>query len=107
MQRERERELHGLPALLLPPARPRLAPILHPTALPPPTSHLAQAKKMADSMGNMSESHMELLAKLTRWVNRAIDAYQAAKAALLSQGLLVLALLVLLLAVVLRWAGWV
>jgi hypothetical protein len=62
---------------------------------------------MVDSLGNMSEQQMQLLARMTGYVNRAIDLYQRAKAMVLSRGLLVLSLLVLLLAVLLRWAGWI
>ncbi|GAB4821916.1 hypothetical protein N2152v2_008962 [Parachlorella kessleri] len=65
-----------------------------------------QAVKMRDSLGNMSEQHIQMLARLTGYLNRAIDLYQSAKALVLSQGLLVLSLAMLLLAVLLRWLGW-
>lgn len=41
------------------------------------------------------------------YLNRVIDAYQRTKALVLSQGLLVLALVALVVAVLLRWLGWV
>lgn len=62
---------------------------------------------MKDTLGGMSDQQMEALARITRYINILIDAFQKAKAFVLSQGLMVAALMVLLLAILLRWLGWI
>lgn len=41
------------------------------------------------------------------WANAALDFYRRAKAWAMSQGALTLAVVVLLIALLLRWLGWV
>lgn len=55
----------------------------------------------------LADKQLELLARLMTWVNAAIDFYRRAKAWVLSQGALTLAILVLVVALLLRWLGWV
>ena len=54
-----------------------------------------------------ADKHLELIARLMGWVNGALDTYRRAKAWALSQGALMLALLVLVVALLLRWLGWI
>lgn len=54
-----------------------------------------------------ADKHLELIARLMGWANAALDFYRRAKAWVLSQGALTLAVLVLLIALLLRWLGWV
>lgn len=53
-----------------------------------------------------ADKHLELMARLMGWVNAAIDMYRRTKAWVLSQGALALAILVLIVALLLRWLGW-
>lgn len=58
------------------------------------------------SPSSSADKHLELIARLMGGFNAALDAYRALKAWLLSQGALALAVAVLLLALLLRWLGW-
>lgn len=53
-----------------------------------------------------ADKHLEMMAKLMAWINAAIDFYRRAKAWVLSQGALAVAVLVLVVALLLRWLGW-
>lgn len=67
-----------------------------PTDLQPPRPVLPPA----------ADKHLELIARVMGWANAALDAYRRAKAFVLSQGGLALAILVLVVALLLRWLGW-
>ncbi|PSC71444.1 outer envelope 61-like [Micractinium conductrix] len=66
-----------------------------------------QAQSMVNSLDKVSDKHLELIARLMAWVNTVIGAWRTAKAWVMSQGALALALLILLVAVLLRWLGWI
>lgn len=53
-----------------------------------------------------ADKHLELMAKLMAWINATIDFYRRAKAWVLSQGALALAVLILVVALLLRWLDW-
>ncbi len=61
---------------------------------------------MLDQLGNLEDHHLELIARITGWVNTAIDGYQRARAWALGNAALVAALVVLAAAVLLRYLGW-
>lgn len=65
-----------------------------------PTTHPLTSPYQADK-------HLELIARLMAWFNAVLDAYRRAKAWVMSQGGLAVAVLVLLMAVLLRWLGWI
>lgn len=50
---------------------------------------------------------MELIARLMSYVNAVLNAYRRARDWVFSQGALALAVAVLLVALLLRWLGWV
>jgi hypothetical protein len=62
---------------------------------------------MADQMGQMSDSQLEWMTKVAAWMGMAAEAVQRVRRWARSHGALVVALVVLLLAVLLRWLGWV
>ncbi|KAL4458511.1 hypothetical protein ABPG75_013376 [Micractinium tetrahymenae] len=66
-----------------------------------------QARTMVDKLDAVSDKHLELIARLLRWFNAVVAAYQRAKAWVMSQGALTLAALVLVVAVLLRLLGWI
>ena len=53
-----------------------------------------------------SDRHLELIAKLMRCYNAVMAAYQQLRAWIVSNGALAVALLVLLLALLLKWLGF-
>lgn len=53
-----------------------------------------------------SDKHLELLSKLMRYYNAAAEAYARFRAWLASNGALALALLIIVIAVLLKWLGW-
>lgn len=53
-----------------------------------------------------ADKHLEWIARLMGCVNAVLDGFRAAKAWAMSQGALALAVAVLLLAILLRWLGW-
>lgn len=65
-----------------------------------------QAKEMVEKLGSASDTHVELLARLFRYYNRVVAAYQAARAWVASNAVLALGIIVLVLALLLRWLGW-
>lgn len=67
---------------------------------------LEQARSMVDKLDSVSDKHLELIARLMSYVNAVVAMYRRTKAVVMSQGALALALAVLLLAVLLRWLGW-
>lgn len=54
-----------------------------------------------------ADKHLELIARLMGWFNAVVATYRRAKAWALSQGALALAILVLVVAVLLRLVGWI
>lgn len=54
-----------------------------------------------------ADKQLEVVARLVGWFNAAVAAYQRARAWVLSQGALALAILVLVVAVLLRLLGWI
>jgi predicted RND superfamily exporter protein len=65
-----------------------------------------QAQKMVDSLGNVSDTQLEWIAKLSGIVNAIIDTYQRMKAWALSNGALTVALILLVVFFIFRWLGW-
>ena len=54
-----------------------------------------------------ADKHLEIIARVMAFVNALLTAYRRAKAWALSQGALAIAIAVLVVALVLRWLGWV
>lgn len=73
-------------------------PLTHAAAHPPPArpTHLPP----------VADKHLEWIARLMAVANAVLDAFRRAKAWAMSQGALVAAIAVLLLALLLRWLGW-
>ncbi len=69
---------------------------------PPALSHAATTLHLFHA-----DKHLELIARLMGWFNAVVATYRRAKAWALSQGALALAILVLVVAVLLRLLGWV
>ena len=54
-----------------------------------------------------ADSQLELIARVVGWLNAVMDAFQGARAWLVARPAVLAALAVLLLALLLRWLGWV
>jgi hypothetical protein len=66
----------------------------------------AQAARMVERMGEVSERQLAWVARLAALVNFLLDAYQRARAWAAANAALALALAALVLAIFLRWRGW-
>jgi len=64
-------------------------------------------QKMVEQMGGVSDKHLQWIASTMRVINVVVDAYLQAKAWAMGNGALSLAILVLLIALLLRWLGWI
>jgi tetratricopeptide (TPR) repeat protein len=66
----------------------------------------AQAEVMVNTMGAVSDRQLEWVARAARGYSAAVDGWRRARALAASSAALVAAVLVLLLALFLRWRGW-
>lgn len=66
-----------------------------------------QAQRMVDQMGNISDNQLAWVAKITAIINTIIMIYQTIKAWIFSQNAMLIAVLVLLLALFIRYLGWI
>jgi len=65
-----------------------------------------QARKMANHMGNLDDKQLELIGRLIRGVSTVAVMYKKTKAWMASNAMVVLALVILVLGLLLRWLGW-
>lgn len=65
-----------------------------------------QAEKMVNQMNNVSDRQLEWIARIMAVVNFIVATYQRARAWAMSNGALVVAIVLLLVALFLRWRGW-
>lgn len=65
----------------------------------------AQAEQMAKQMSGMSDTHMKLLMKATGAIQAGAKAVRKAKQFLASRTALVIGIIILVVAVLLRWFG--
>lgn len=71
------------------------------------SNNALQAEAMSSQMRNMSDAQMEKLLTTMSWLQSASNAVQKAKQKITENKLLCLALVILLVALLLRWLGFV
>lgn len=65
-----------------------------------------QARQMVEQMGKISDTHLHIISRLMKVINAVIGVYNSVKAFATSHAAMTMAIVVLVIAVVLRWLGW-
>lgn len=65
-----------------------------------------QARKTVDAMGSVSDKHLEIIAKIVAFLQAVYAMYLRVKSVVLGNSGMQYALIVLVIALILRWLGW-